>query len=248
MKIKCEISRNRLTVSGKPALDFICEHCRLRYGGLNIDAYFWQSCLPKEDLEKAMEEFVSRLNNQDVRGLFPKEKTGKKLINALCHCDPKVVDLDFVRSVKRAKAILEAGLKLIRDHAMAAADHKKRIKSKPATSVLLNGIVEERVRADDEEFDDGTVQIMPRTDMFGRAAIDGDHSNYGYSGYYKFFVFVDGKRRRLTNAWRLFPNNEHHYKRQYEKKDVVAHIAATFAGIEGRAVNKIKGGWEIQGL
>jgi hypothetical protein len=112
-------------------------------------------------------------------------------------------------------------------------------------SVLLNGTV---VDWDDETHEDGTVQLQPRRDMFGRAALGKDPSNFGFGGYFKFFIFVDGKRRRLTNGWRLFPNKEHHLKKQQDKPDVVAHITAVIDKFKGRQVNKVSQGWEIQGV
>lgn len=116
------------------------------------------------------------------------------------------------------------------------------------TSVLINGDVVDYYLWDENDAEDGTIHVQPRTDMFGRAAIEGNHTNTGYSGYFKFFILVDGKRRRLTNAWRLFPNKEHHYKKQYEKTDVVAHIAKTIGTLKGRVVSKVNQGWEIEGI
>ena len=57
-------------------------------------------------------------------------------------------------------------------------------------SVILNGDV---VDWDNESHEDGTVQLYSRQDTFGRTPTAGSHVNYGYSGYFRFYIFVDGK-------------------------------------------------------
>ena len=111
MKIRAKIDYENKTVSGKPSIQFFCDHCKLWYIGHNLDTYFWNSTLCKQDLEKAVADFVDRLNKQQIHALFPKRRTGENMLDVLCHCDPKVVDIANIRSVKKAQSILEAGLR-----------------------------------------------------------------------------------------------------------------------------------------
>jgi len=98
-------------LSGKPRINFYCEHCGgYQYG---LDSFFWNSIISKQDIEKAVADFVDKLNTQQDRTLFPKITTSKKMHRELCHCDPNVIDIERVRGVKRAQAILEAGLRQI---------------------------------------------------------------------------------------------------------------------------------------
>jgi len=92
---------------------------------------------------------------------------------------------------------------------------------------------------------DGTIQLQPKSDMLGRYSARGGHTNYGYSGYFKPFIYVDGKRRTLKNGWKLFPNKEHHYEKQGDKGSAIENIKSIIASHIGRSVVKVKGGWEI---
>lgn len=113
MKIEAKINYVNKSQSGKPTLDFICKDCGRWYVGENLDAFFWQSLISKQNLETAVAEFIERLNTQKVHDIYPKRTTGNKLVDRLCNCDPNVVDIDHVRAVKRAKAILEAATKKV---------------------------------------------------------------------------------------------------------------------------------------
>lgn len=64
---------------------------------------------PREDVEAACKEFLDRINCGDIN-LFINPKTAVKLKRELCLCDPNVVALEHIRGVKRAQAILRAGL------------------------------------------------------------------------------------------------------------------------------------------
>ncbi|WIW50346.1 hypothetical protein ML401_34880 (plasmid) [Bradyrhizobium sp. 62B] len=92
-------------------------------------------------------------------------------------------------------------------------------------------------------FEDGTIQIQPKSDMMGRTATAGGHANFGYSGYFKGYVYLDGKRKRLVDFWSLFPNGEHHYEAQKDKFATEAAIRAVIGQRAGTSVSKVKGGY-----
>lgn len=92
---------------------------------------------------------------------------------------------------------------------------------------------------------DGTVECQPKTTMRSRWARAGKHTNAGYDGYFKLYVWVGGKRRNFLDAWKLFPNNEHHYAAQYEKKDAIERIVAIIGNRKGATLEKDKGGWRL---
>lgn len=101
---------NGISNSGKPKVDFYCAHCGLI--DLYMDGYLYAAKLstnPREDVEAACKEFLDRINCGDIN-LFINPKTAVKLKRELCLCDPNVVALEHVRGVKRAQAILRAGL------------------------------------------------------------------------------------------------------------------------------------------
>ena len=64
----------------------------------------------RENMEAACKEFIGRINS-DALDMFEKSKTKNKLKRELCYCDPKIVDIEYLKSVKRAKIILQLGLK-----------------------------------------------------------------------------------------------------------------------------------------
>jgi hypothetical protein len=91
--------------------------------------------------------------------------------------------------------------------------------------------------------DDGDIQIQPKSDMYGRMASSGGHANMGYSGYFKGFVYLGGKRKALVDWWTLFPHQEHHYAAQQDKGKTEEAIRAIVSARSGREVTKIKGGY-----
>ena len=54
-------------------------------------------------------------------------------------------------------------------------------------------------------FEDGTIQLQPESDMLGRFASSEVHANYGYSGYFKAYVYLEGKRKALVDFWSFLP-------------------------------------------
>lgn len=101
---------NGVSNSGKPKVYFSCAHCRLV--DLYMDGYLYAANLtnnPRENIEAACKEFIDRINQGDLN-LFANPKTANKLRRELCHCDPNVVDMERARGLKRARAILQAGL------------------------------------------------------------------------------------------------------------------------------------------
>jgi hypothetical protein len=92
---------------------------------------------------------------------------------------------------------------------------------------------------------DGDIQVQPRLDMLGRMNASGRHPNYGYSGYFKGYVVQGGLRRRLTDWWKLFPNDEHHYATLGEKRTALARIAKIVGDLGGTTARKTKGGYAL---
>lgn len=101
------------TVSGKPAISFNCIYCNCSFLAGNLTAFFYQSNITKDNLKQALQEFVDSINNNTASKLFNKPTIGKKLYNQLCNCDAKITDIEYLRSVKRAKAILNNGLEIL---------------------------------------------------------------------------------------------------------------------------------------
>jgi hypothetical protein len=95
------------------------------------------------------------------------------------------------------------------------------------------------------EPDDGDIQIQPKLDMYGRDAVAHGNTNFGYSGYFRGYVYVGGKRRRLVGWWTLFPNEGHHYSSQGDKPSAEVAIRARIEALTGSAVVKVKGGYKV---
>lgn len=94
-------------------------------------------------------------------------------------------------------------------------------------------------------WEDGTIECQPKSTMRARWAIAGRHTNAGYDGYFKLYVWEGGKRRTMVDAWTLFPNNEHHYAKQAEKSDAFERIVAIVSAKKGSLLEKVKGGWRL---
>lgn len=95
------------------------------------------------------------------------------------------------------------------------------------------------------QFADGTIQLQPKSSMQGRAASAGGHTNFGYAGYFKAFVYLNGKRKTLVDFWELFPNQGHHYAAQQDKPETERRIAEVIAGLAGNDVVQVKGGYSF---
>jgi hypothetical protein len=95
----------------------------------------------------------------------------------------------------------------------------------------------------DDDLDDGDIQLQAVLDSEGKWAIAGGHSNYGYSGYFRGYVWLDGARKRLVDWWTLFPGKEHHYATQGDKRKAAEAIQARIDILSGTAVQKVKGGY-----
>ncbi|GLS32507.1 hypothetical protein SAMN04488498_12232 [Mesorhizobium albiziae] len=93
---------------------------------------------------------------------------------------------------------------------------------------------------------DGDIQIQPKSDIFGRLAAARGHTNYGFSGYFKGFVYLAGKRRKLVDWWTLFPGKEHQYASQQEKSKTEAAIRTIIETRAETEVVKVKGGYSFQ--
>ncbi|MER8783333.1 hypothetical protein NKH60_19150 [Mesorhizobium sp. M1006] len=90
---------------------------------------------------------------------------------------------------------------------------------------------------------DGDIKIQPKSDMHGRFASAGGHTNYGFSGYFKGFVYLAGKRKALVDWWTLFPGKEHHYAAQQDRGKAEAAIREIIETRAGNEVAKVKGGY-----
>jgi len=106
MKINYEIKKYT-TNSGKQAMGWICEDCHCI--SFELNGYFYQSNLEKDDLEKSLKIFIKAVNDKTVDKLFRKPTTAKKMYSNLCNCISGVVDIEYLRGVKRAKEILARG-------------------------------------------------------------------------------------------------------------------------------------------
>lgn len=108
MLYKFEISG--ISHSGNPNVCFSCTHCGLM--DFDMPSYLYAAKLsvsPRKNIEAACKEFTDRINCGDLN-LFTNPKTANKLQQVLCHCDQNVVDLERIRGIKQARAILLAGL------------------------------------------------------------------------------------------------------------------------------------------
>ena len=90
---------------------------------------------------------------------------------------------------------------------------------------------------------DGTLTIQPKSDFRGRMAAAGGHANYGYSGYFRAYIFLAGQRKRLVDFWALFEHKEHHYAAQHLKPEAEAAIRQRISGLAGAEVEKVKDGY-----
>jgi hypothetical protein len=113
--------------------------------------------------------------------------------------------------------------------------------SKIVEKIVLTGRIVDDWYEDD--LGDGDIQVQAVLDMYGRDAIADRHPNYGYSGYFKGYVWQAGKRRKLVDWWTLFPNKEHHYSSQVGKRETVDTIKARLDILSGTPVKKVRGGY-----
>jgi hypothetical protein len=93
--------------------------------------------------------------------------------------------------------------------------------------------------------EDGTVQLQQKSDMLGRYAQNGRHTNFGYSGYFKGYVYQGGKRRVIKNWWRLFAEKEHHFAAQKDAHNAVTRIEKIIGALSGVTLRKGEGGYFI---
>lgn len=96
------------TNSGKQAISWQCVDCHCQF--FDLGAYFYQSTLVKDNIEESLNAFIDAINNKTVAKLFNKQTTAKKLYDSLCDCSPGVIDIEYVKAVKRAKDILARGI------------------------------------------------------------------------------------------------------------------------------------------
>lgn len=113
--------------------------------------------------------------------------------------------------------------------------------SKTVEQIVLTGrIVDDWY---DDDLDDGDIQLQAVLDMYGRDAIARGHANYGYSGRFRGYVWHAGKRRTLVDWWTFFPNGEHHYPTQGDKRLTLDAIKAQLDVLSGTSVKKVRGGY-----
>lgn len=114
MKFVFELNTNFKTGSGKPTINFLCEHCH-NIGVFTLVHWFWESNIDKTDAHKALEIFVDMINNNDFSFISPSkhkslEQRVKIFKQHICLCDSKIVNINYLQGVNRAKKILELGL------------------------------------------------------------------------------------------------------------------------------------------
>ena len=108
MKYKYKI--HGLSQSGNPNVSFTCVHCGLM--DMYMDGYLYTANLrhdPHTNMTEACVEFLECVNSGKY-DIFNKHKTGLKLRQSLCHCDPKVIDIEYHKATLRAKSILQRGM------------------------------------------------------------------------------------------------------------------------------------------
>lgn len=81
-------------------------------------------------------------------------------------------------------------------------------------------------------FNRGDVALYQRLDMYGRYAIAGKHTNYGYSGYFKASVF-DSKKWRAFKIWNIAPEGDRHYANQSELVKVRQRLTRIIEALSG---------------
>jgi hypothetical protein len=90
---------------------------------------------------------------------------------------------------------------------------------------------------------DGTITIESSLDAEGALKAQFGYANLGYSGYFKGFVYVDGRRRRIVNWKAIFPNEENRYAAQQDKRFAKEAIEKEIARRAGTVLTKVKGGY-----
>lgn len=78
-----------------------------------LDHYVYAANLihnPYTEFQKAVSEIVHHINKNTLNDIFKKRSTANSLKNELCNCDEKIIDFEYIKSVKRAQGILKAGL------------------------------------------------------------------------------------------------------------------------------------------
>jgi len=92
---------------------------------------------------------------------------------------------------------------------------------------------------------DGDIELQSKSDWEGRMAAAGGHANYGYSGYFKGYVLLKGKRKVFLDFWTMFPEDEHHYAAQKDRPEVIEAIRGIVDHYAGRPLTKTKGGYAL---
>ncbi len=92
-------------------------------------------------------------------------------------------------------------------------------------------------------FSVGDVAVYQKLDMFGRMAVKGRHSNYGYSGYFKASVF-DGEKWRNFKIWNFVDDRS--YNTQAEMKDLKTRVMKIIREQAGNLVVWTKRTYELK--
>ena len=98
---------------------------------------------------------------------------------------------------------------------------------------------------DEDDCEDGDLLLQPKADAAGRMARAGNHTNWGYSGYFLAYLFAEGGARKLLNYQALWPNEENRYPASQERSQTMNRIEASLSHQSGRAALKVKGGWRL---
>lgn len=115
MDLKYELNTKVLTNSGKPSITFKCIDCNHVF--LGLEAYMYQANLsvkPRDNIENACEEFITKFNAGDAN-LFNKNRTFKKLIQSVCNCEKGIKNIEDQRSINRAEKLMNIGARMHQD-------------------------------------------------------------------------------------------------------------------------------------
>ena len=97
-----------------------------------------------------------------------------------------------------------------------------------------------------QELREGDILIQFTLDQNGKMAAKGKHTNLGYSGYYKGFLYALGGAR-VFKGWReLWPYGENRYAAQKDKEETFAAVSKAVTQLAGHRMVKVRGGWQLE--
>ena len=79
----------------------------------------------------------------------------------------------------------------------------------------------------------GTIRVYPRDDRAGRMARRGNHTNWGYSGYYDASIY-DGQSWRNLKINKLVPYEDRSYEQARQRRYVEEYLSSVIARWKGQ--------------